>query len=81
MNLDKESGARERRRSIGKSDTFDMWGAVGLIRDDERRDNTERKISAFHSRLWHVCRHNPYIGIMILPYRHSPSVRSVAGNG
>ena len=34
-----------------------------------------------HSRHWHVCRHNPYIGIMILPYRHSPSVRSVAGNG
>ena len=64
-----------------KSDTFDMWGAVGLIRDDERRDNTEREISVFHSRHWHVCRHNPYIGIMILPYRHSPSVRSVADNG
>ena len=59
-----------------------------FIEEVKQRDIAYQKEShgdEFLERLIHqvfqLGRHDPHIGIMILLYRRSPSVRSVAGNG
>lgn len=40
-----------KRSRLFKSDTFDIWGAVGLIRHDRKEGQNERELSVFQSRL------------------------------
>jgi len=64
LNLDKESDAGEWRRSIGQIRYIRYVGSHWAdTRWPKGGRNTERELSAFHSRPWHVCRHDPHIGI------------------